>query len=139
MFVPARSIDNLTSPLALRGYCACVWLGNTFQFFPLGFGFSYQAVAQGLWLDLSVFLVNYPFQGRLNSRSEPRTKLVAKTPIPQVLARVSLCWPPMTTCGHNVDTLRTCKRSNRDFFPLSSTGNTNHSLLCSLSLYYAQS
>ena len=30
------------------------------------------------------------FQGRLNSRSEPRTKLVAKTPNPQVLARVSL-------------------------------------------------
>ena len=30
------------------------------------------------------------FQGRLNSRSEPRAKLVAKTPNPQVLARVSL-------------------------------------------------
>ena len=30
------------------------------------------------------------FQGRLNSRTEPRAKLVAKTPNPQVLARVSL-------------------------------------------------
>ena len=30
------------------------------------------------------------FQGRLNSRSEPRAKLVAKTPNSQVLARVSL-------------------------------------------------
>ena len=30
------------------------------------------------------------FQGRLNSRSEPRAKLVAKTRNPQVLARVSL-------------------------------------------------
>ena len=63
------------------------------------------------------------FQGRLNARSEPRTKLVAKTPIPQVLARVSLCWPPMSVCGKNVDTLRACKRSNRDFLRLY-TGNT---------------
>ena len=30
------------------------------------------------------------FQVRLNLRSEPRTKLVAKTPNPQILARVSL-------------------------------------------------
>ena len=30
------------------------------------------------------------FQVRLNSRSEPRTKLVAKTPNPQILARLSL-------------------------------------------------
>ena len=55
------------------------------------------------------------FQGRLNLRSDPRTKLVAKTPIPQLLACVPLCWPPMTVCWHNVDTLRRCKRSNRDF------------------------
>ena len=58
------------------------------------------------------------FQRPLNSRSEPRTELVAKTSIPQVLARVSLCWPLMTICGQNVDTLRTPKRSNRDFFQL---------------------
>ena len=63
------------------------------------------------------------FQGRLNSRSEPRTKLVAKTPNPQVLARVSLCWPPMSVCGKNVYALRACKRSNRDFLRLY-TGNT---------------
>ena len=41
---------------------------------------------------------------------------MTKTPISQVLARVSLCWP-MSVCGKNVDTLRACKRSNRDFFP----------------------
>ena len=63
------------------------------------------------------------FQGRLNSRSEPRTKLVAKTPNPQILARVSLCWPPMSVCGKNVYALRACKRSNRDFLHLY-TGNT---------------
>ena len=37
----------------------------------------------------------------LNSRPEPRPKLVAKTPIPQVLARMSLCQPPMSICGKN--------------------------------------
>ena len=63
------------------------------------------------------------FQVRLNSRSEPRTKLVAKTPNPQILARVSLCWPPMSVCGKNVYALRACKRSNRDFLRLY-TGNT---------------
>ena len=42
---------------------------------------------------------------------------MTKTPISQVLVRVSLCWPPMSICGKNVDTLRACKRSNRDFFP----------------------
>ena len=63
------------------------------------------------------------FQRRLNSRSEPSTKLVAKTPIPQVLARVSLCWPLMSVCGKNVDSLRACRRSNRDFLRLY-TGNT---------------
>ena len=56
------------------------------------------------------------FLVRLNSRSEPRTKLVAKTPNPQILARVSLCWPPMSVCWKNVYALRACKRSNRDFF-----------------------
>ena len=65
------------------------------------------------------------FQVRLNSRSgsEPRTKLVAKTPNPQILARVSLCWPPISVCGKNVYALRACKRSNRDFLRLY-TGNT---------------
>ena len=63
------------------------------------------------------------FQVRLNSRSEPRTKLVVKTPNPQILARVSLCWPPMSVCGKNVYALRACKRSNRDFLRLY-TGNT---------------
>ena len=58
------------------------------------------------------------FHGRLNSRSETRTKLVAKTLIPQVLACMSLCWLSMTICGKNVDTLQTGKRSNRDFFRL---------------------
>ena len=72
------------------------------------------------------------FPGRLHSRSEPRPNLVAKTPIQQVLARVFLCWPPMSVCGKNVDTLRACKRSNRDFLRL-------HSLFSSLPLYYAGS
>ena len=45
-----------------------------------------------------------------------RTNLVSKTPILKVLARVSFYWQPMTICGKNVDTLRPCKRSNRDFF-----------------------
>ena len=58
------------------------------------------------------------FQVRLNLRSEPRTKLVAKTPNPQIL-----CWPPMSVCGKNVYALRACKRSNRDFLRLY-TGNT---------------
>ena len=55
-------------------------------------------------------------------------------PIPQVLARVSLCWPLMTICGQSVDTLRACKRSNRDFFHLS-TRNAYY-ILSSLVLFY---
>ena len=51
--------------------------------------------------------------------------LVSKTPILKVLARVSFYWQPMTICGKNVDTLRPCKRSNRDFFWLWSTENTH--------------
>ena len=43
---------------------------------------------------------------------------MAKTPNPQVLARVSLCWPPMSVCRKNVYALRACKRSNRDFLCL---------------------
>ena len=43
---------------------------------------------------------------------------MAKTPNPQVLARVCLCWPPMSVCGKNVYALRACKRSNRDFLRL---------------------
>ena len=39
--------------------------------------------------------------------------------------RARFCWPPMTICGKNVDTLRPCKRSNRDFFWLWSTENTH--------------
>ena len=54
-----------------------------------------------------------------------RTNLVSKTPILKVLARVSFYWQPMTICGKNVDTLRPCKRSNRDFFWLWSTENTH--------------
>ena len=50
-------------------------------------------------------------------------------------ARVSL----LASHDH-VDTLRTCKRSNRDFYPaIQSTGNTDHSLFYSLPLYYAGS
>ena len=59
---------------------------------------------------------NRRFSGMLELEIS-RTKHVAKTPIPQVLARVSLCWPPMSIWGKIVDTLRACKRSNRDFFP----------------------
>ena len=82
-------------------------------------------------------------QGRLNSRSEPRTKLVAKTPNPQIFARVSLCWPPMSVCGKNVYALRACKRSNRDFLRLY-TGNTKlwkylYILSYPVFLYYAES
>ena len=55
---------------------------------------------------------------------------MAKTPNPQVLARVSLCWPPMSVCGKNVYALRACKRSNRDFLCL----YTN-----TVFLYYAES
>ena len=40
------------------------------------------------------------------------------TSIPQVFARVSLCWPPMTIWGQKVASLRMCKRSNWDFFQL---------------------
>ena len=54
-----------------------------------------------------------------------RTNLVSKTPILKVLARVSFYWQPMTICRKNVDTLRPCKRSNRDFFWLWSTENTH--------------
>ena len=54
-----------------------------------------------------------------------RTNLVSKTPILKVLARVSFYRQPMTICGKNVDTLRPCKRSNRDFFWLWSTENTH--------------
>ena len=43
------------------------------------------------------------FQGRL-TRNSTRTKLVPKTPIPKVLARVSFCWPLITICGKNVYT-----------------------------------
>ena len=50
---------------------------------------------------------------------------MSKTPILKVLARVSFYWQPMTICGKNVDTLRPCKRSNRDFFWLWSTENTH--------------
>ena len=56
------------------------------------------------------------FQVRLNSRSEPRTKLVAKTPNPQILARVSLCRPPMSVCGKNVYALRAFQAIKSRFF-----------------------
>ena len=55
------------------------------------------------------------FSGTLERWTKDK-KLVTKTPISQVLARVSLCWPPMSICGKNIDTLRACKWSNRDFF-----------------------
>ena len=59
---------------------------------------------------------------------------MTKTPISQVLARVSLCWPPMSVCGKNVDTLRACKRSNRDFFPYIYRNTYTFSLIQSSSI-----
>ena len=59
---------------------------------------------------------NRRFSGTLECWTKDK-KLVTKTPISQVLARMSLCWLPMSICGKNVDTLRACKRSNRIFFP----------------------
>ena len=66
---------------------------------------------------------NRRFLGSLELEIWTKDKTGGRTPIPQVLVRVSRCWPPMGVCGKNNDTLRACKRSNRDFFHLC-TGNT---------------
>ena len=105
--------------------------------------FSPKIYLQGLWKRLQFALDQNlgHFKANLLGNKTAKTDAfhrrlnkdkaqVAKTPIPQVLACVSLCWPPMTICGKNVDTLRTCKWSNRDFFAaIQSTRNTY--ILCS--------
>ena len=63
-------------------------------------------------------------KNRLFSIQRPRTKFVAKTPIPHASPRVRVSLlAAMSVCGKNVDTLRACKWSNREFLRLY-TGNT---------------
>ena len=55
------------------------------------------------------------FSGTLNSKSRQGQSSCQRRRSKK-FSRASFCWPPMTICGKNVDTLRPCKRSNRDFF-----------------------